>query len=129
MQWEVSENVLEEKLLSDEWAKMSETDVDVFLATPGLGVVEAKETLQKSHGNIPEDLEGAQTSSPDAENTMDVAGTNEHKISGDLDENLYNFFDEIEMDDEFIIHSDPKYYGDSVYNRFYTSDFSNDLFF
>ena len=129
MQWKVSENVIEEKLLSDEWTKMSESDVEIFLATPGLGVVEAKETLQKPHGNIPECLEGAQKSSPDAENTKDVAGTNVYTISEDLNKNSYNFFDEIEMDDEFIIHSDPKYYGDSVYNRFYTSDFSNDLFF
>ena len=129
MQWEVSENVLEEILLSDKWTKMSESDVEVFLATPGLGVVEAKETLQKSHGNIPENLEGAQTSSPDAENTKDVAGTNEYTISGDLNNNEYNFFDEIEMDDEFIIYSDPKYYGDAVYNHFYTNDFSNDMFF
>ena len=108
---------------------MSESDVEIFLATPGLGVVEAKETLQKPHGNIPECLEEAQTSSPDAENMKNVADTYEYTISGDLNDNPYNFFDEIEMDDEFIIHSDPKYYGDSVYNRFYTSDFSNDLFF
>ena len=126
MQWKVSENVIEEKLLSNEWAKMSDSDVEYFL---GLGVVEAKETVQKSHENIPEDLEGAQTSSPGAESTMDVAGTNEHKISGDLEEDPYDFFEEFETDDEFIIHSNPIDYEDSVYNRVYTSCFNNDSFF
>ena len=107
---------------------MSESDVEIFLATPGLGVVEANETLQEPYGNMPEGLEEAQTSSPDAENMKNVAETNEYTISGDLNNNPYNFFDEIEMDDEFIIYSDPKYYGDVVYNHFYTNDFTNDVF-
>ena len=125
----MSENVIEEKLLSDEWTKMSESDVKIFLATPGLGVVEANETLQEPYGNMPEWLEEVQTSSPNAENMKDVAETNIYTNSGDLNSNEYNFFDEIEMDDEFIIHLDPKYYGDAVYNHFYTNDFTNDVFY
>ena len=125
----MSEDVIEDKLLSDEWTKMSESDVEIFLATPGLCVVEANETLQEPYGNVPEWLEEGQKSSPDAENMKDAAETNKYTNSGDLNSNEYNFFDEIEMDDEFIIHSDPKYYGDAVYNHFYTNDFSNDMFF
>ena len=127
MQWGVSEKVLEEMILSDKWTTMSESDVEVFLATPGIGVVEAKGTLQESHGNVPVDLKGTQTSNPDAESMADVAGPDEQNISGDLDVDLYGYFDEIIMDDEFVIHSDPKYY--SVYDRFYTCNFCNDLFF
>ena len=107
MQWKLSEKVFEEMLLTDEWSKMNDSDVDTFLATPGLEMVGAKETGQNSHENVPKDLEPVQTSSPDVESLMDVPGTNERKISGDLEGDPYDFFEEFETDDEFIIDSNP----------------------
>ena len=73
------------------------------------------------------DLKGTHASNPDTECITDVAGPEEQNISEDLDIDLYGYFDEIIMDDEFVIHSDPKYY--SVYDRFYTGNFCNDSFF
>ena len=129
MQWTLSEKVFEEMLLTDEWSRMSDADVDTFLATPGLEMVEAKVTGQNSHENVPKDLETAQVNSPDVESMVKISGTNENIISGDLEGDPYDFFEKIESDDEFIIHSNTIDYEDSVYNRVYTSCFSNDSFF
>ena len=129
MQWTLSEKVFEEMLLTDEWSRMSDADVDTFLATPGIEMVEAKVAEQNSHENVPNDLVTAQGTSPEVESMVKISGTNEEVIPGDLEGDPFDFFEKVESDDEFIIHSNTIDYEDSIYDRVYTSCFSDDSFF
>ena len=128
MQWALSEKVFEEMLLTDEWSRMSDADIDTFLDTPGIEMVEAKVTEQNSHVNGPNDLMPAQGTSPEVEDIMEISGINEEVIPGDLEGDSFDFFEKVESDNEFIIHSDTINYEDSIYDRVY-SCFSDDSFF
>ena len=128
MQWALSERMFEEMLLTDEWSQMSDADIDTFLDTPGIEMVEAKVTEQNSHVNGPNDLMPAQGTSPEVEDIMEISGINEEVIPGDLEGDSFDFFEKVESDNEFIIHSDTINYEDSIYDRFY-SCFSDDSFF
>ena len=129
MQWAVSEKMLENMILSDKWTTMSESDIEVFLTTPGMSVVEAKGTIQESNGSVPVDLKSTHASNPDIECIADVAGPEEQNIPGDLVGDPFDFFEKVESYDEFIIHSDTINYEDSRYDHVYMDCFSDDSFF
>ena len=128
MQWALSEEMFEELLLTDEWSRMSDADMDTFLDTPGIETVEAIVTEKYSNVNGKNDLVPAQGTSPVVEDIMEIIGINEEVIPGDLEGDSFDFFENIESDNEFIIHSDTINYEDSVYDRVY-SCFSDDSFF
>ena len=125
----VSADEIEKKLLSEEWTEMTELEVEQFLATPGLCTVDLNESSQTLYEDIPELLEEMQGSGLNVGNVEDIAEMNKHTDFKDIDINECEFFDYIKVEDEFVIHSEPKYYVDAVYNHFYTNDFSNDVFF
>ena len=128
MQWALSEKMFEELLLTDEWSRMSDADMDTFLDTPGIETVEAIVTEKYSNVNGKNDLVPAQGTSPVVEDIMEIIGINEEVIPGDLEGDSFDFFENIESDNEFKIHSDTINYEDSVYDRVY-SCFSDDSFF
>ena len=128
MQWALSEKMFEELLLTDEWSRMSDADMDTFLDTPGIETVEAIVTEKYSNVNGKNDLVPAQGTSPVVEDIMEIIGINEEVNPGGLEGDSFDFFENIESDNEFIIHSDTINYEDSVYDRVY-SCFSDDSFF
>ena len=107
---------------------MSDADMDTFLDTPGIETVEAIVTEKYSNVNGKNDLVPAQGTSPVVEDIMEVIGINEEVNPGGLEGDSFDFFENIESDNEFIIHSDTIYYEDSVYDSVY-SCFNNDSFF
>ena len=125
----VSANETEKKLLSEEWTEMTELEVEQFLATPGLCTVDANESSQALYEDIPEILEEMQGDGLSAGNVEDIAEMNEHIDFNNIVINEYEFFDNTEAEEEFVIHSGPKYYVDVAYNHFYINDFTNDIFY
>ena len=128
MQWALSEEMFEEWLLTDEWSQMSDADMDTFLDTPGIVTVEAIVTEEYLNVNEQNNLVPTQGTSSVVEDIMEIIGINEEVIPGGLEGDSFDFFENIESDNEFIIHSDTVYYEDSVYNSVY-SCFNNDSFF
>jgi len=121
---------VEEWLLTEEWSRMSDADIETFLNTPGIVTVEPMGTEESLNGQ--NDLVPIQSTNPVMEDLMEIIGINEGENQGEnqggLEGDSFNFFDNVVSDSEFVIHSDTIYYEDSVYNSVY-SCFNNDSFF
>ena len=101
MQWALSEKMFEELLLTDEWSRMSDADMDTFLDTPGIETVEAIVTEKYSNVNGQNDLVQAQDTSPVVEDIMEIVGINEEVKPGGLEGDSFDFFENVESNNAF----------------------------
>ena len=120
----MSEKKLENMILSDKWTTMSDSEIEKFMATPGMCVIETEGHIHASNGGIPEDFKD----SPNDELLVDVASPENQNSPGDSTEDPFEF-PQRESIDEFIIHYDTINFEDSRYDHVYMSCFADDSFF
>ena len=129
MQWVVSADEVERRLLSGEWTEMTDLEIDQFLATPGLCEVDANGWLQENEGDVPELVEEMEGGELNIENVENIKGLEDDPNSSSIDNDNYNFFNNYETEVEFVLNSWPKYYMDVAYDHFYINDFTKDIFY
>ena len=103
---------------------MSDSEIEKFMATPGMCVIETEGHIHASNGGIPEDFKD----SPNDELLVDVASPENQNSPGDSTEDPFDF-PQREFIDEFIIHYDTLNFEDSRYDHVYMSCFADDSFF
>ena len=75
VQWVVSADKLEKRILSGEWTKMTDLEIDQFLATPELSEVDTNGSLQDQEGDVPElveEMEGGELNIGKEENIEEL---------------------------------------------------------
>ena len=108
---------------------MSEADMDKFLGTPNIETIEAMTT--EKHSNVIEQKDIVQTkdTNPVVKDSIKIMGINEEEGLGGLEEDSFEFFNNVESNNEFIIYHDIFNYEDSRYDHVYMSRFDEDSFF
>ena len=129
MEWALSEKMFEELLLTEGWTQMSDADMDTFLITPNIETIEAITTEEHSNVNEQNDIVQANDTNPVVEDKIKIVGINEEVEPGSLEEDSFEFFNNVGSDNEFIIFHDIFNYEDSRYDHVYMSRFDEDSFF
>ena len=84
VQWVVSADELEKRILSGEWTKMTDLEIDQFLATPELSEVDTNGSLQDQEGDVPELVEEMEGGELNIENVDNIEGLEDDPNSSSI---------------------------------------------
>ena len=129
VQWVISADELEKKILSGAWTKLTDLEIDQFLATPELGKVDTSGTLPDQEEAVPELVEETKGGEINIGNEGNIKGIETDPNLSDINNDNYSFFNNWEPEVDFVLNSGPKYYTDEAYNHFYINDFTQDVFY
>ena len=129
VQWVISADELEKKILSGAWTKLTDLEIDQFLATPELGKVDTSGTLPDQEEAVPELVEETKGGEINIGNEGNIEGIETDPNLSDINNDNYSFFNNWEPEVDLVLNSGPKYYTDEAYNHFYINDFTQDVFY
>ena len=128
--WVISADELEDKILSGEWTKLTELEIDQFLTAPEIGEVNTSGPPTDQEETLPELAE--ETVGGEAEEILEIENIEEIETdssSCNVKDSSYDYFNNWEPESDFVLSSGPKYYTDKTYNHYYVNDFTKDVFY
>ena len=127
--WVISADELEKKILSGEWTKLTDLEIDQFLAAPEIGEVNTSGTLPDQEEALPELAEKTEGGEIEIENVENIEEIETDSNLCNVNNDNYDYFNNWEPEVDFVLSLGPKYYTDESYNHFYVNDFTNNVFY